>query len=38
VERGKDADLLLLDGEPLASTTRVLYVVAGGRVVITPED
>jgi imidazolonepropionase-like amidohydrolase len=38
VERGKDADLLLLDGDPLESTTRVLYVVAGGRVVVTPED
>lgn len=38
VERGKDADLLLLDGEPLEATTRVMYVVTGGRVVITPED
>jgi len=38
VERGKDADLLLLSGEPLLATTRVLYVIAGGRVVVTPED
>jgi imidazolonepropionase-like amidohydrolase len=35
---GKDADILVLDGEPLVSTTRVLFVVAGGRVVVTPED
>jgi imidazolonepropionase-like amidohydrolase len=38
IERGKDADLLLLDGEPLVSTTRVLYVIAGGRLAVTPED
>jgi imidazolonepropionase-like amidohydrolase len=38
VERGKDADLLLLSGEPLLATTRVLFVIAGGRVVVTPED
>jgi imidazolonepropionase-like amidohydrolase len=38
VERGKDADLLLLDGEPLVSTTRVLYVIAGGRLVVAPEE
>jgi imidazolonepropionase-like amidohydrolase len=34
VEAGKSADLLLLDGEPLVSTTRVLQVIAGGRVVV----
>ena len=38
VERGKDADLLLLNGQPLMATTRVLYVIAGGRVVVTPEN
>ncbi|MDZ4773331.1 MAG: amidohydrolase family protein [Planctomycetota bacterium] len=38
VEAGKDADLLVLDGEPLVSTTRVLNVVAGGRVVALKED
>jgi imidazolonepropionase-like amidohydrolase len=38
VETGKDADLLVLDGEPLVSTTRVRYVVSGGRVVVTPEQ
>ena len=38
VERGKDADLLVLDGEPLATTTKVRYAISGGRVVITPED
>lgn len=38
VEMGKDADLQVLDGEPLDSTSRVQYVIAGGRVVVTPED
>jgi len=38
VERGKDAELLVLDGEPLASATRVRYVISAGRVVLTPED
>jgi imidazolonepropionase-like amidohydrolase len=38
VEAGKDADLLVLDGEPLVSTTRVLNVVAGGRVVAMKEE
>lgn len=38
VEQGKDADLLVLDGEPLAGGTRVEYVLSGGDVVITPED
>jgi imidazolonepropionase-like amidohydrolase len=36
LERGKDADLLVLDGEPLSSTSRVLYVVSGGDLVVTP--
>jgi len=30
--------VLVLDGEPLVSTTHVQYVIAGGRVVATPED
>lgn len=38
VERGKHADLLVLDGEPLASTTRVQYVLSEGSVVLSPED
>ena len=38
VERGKDADLLVLDGDPLASTTHIRYVVSGGSLVVTPED
>lgn len=38
VERGKDAELLVLDGEPLVGTTSVRYVISGGRVVVTPED
>jgi imidazolonepropionase-like amidohydrolase len=38
LDPGKDADVLVLDGEPLVSTTHVQYVIAGGRVVVTPED
>ena len=38
VELGKDADLLVLDGEPLAGQTRIQYVLSGGDVVITPEE
>lgn len=38
VERGKDADLLLLDGDPLLTSTHLRYVVSGGSVVVTPED
>ncbi len=38
VEVGKDADLLVLDGEPLGGTTRVRWVVSAGRVVIQPEN
>ena len=38
VERGKDAELLVLDGDPLVGTTNVRYVISGGRVVVTPED
>jgi len=37
IERGKDADLLLLDGEPLSSAGRVQYVISAGRIVVTPE-
>jgi imidazolonepropionase-like amidohydrolase len=38
VERGKDAELLLLDGEPLTLAGRVRYVVSAGRVVVSPEN
>lgn len=38
VERGKDADLLVLDGDPLSGATHIKYVLSGGDVVITPED
>ena len=38
LERGKDADLLVLTGEPLDTTTRVRFVVSAGRVVLEPED
>jgi len=34
VERGKDAELVVLDGDPLDSTTRVRYVISHGQVVI----
>jgi imidazolonepropionase-like amidohydrolase len=34
LEQGKDADLLVLDGEPLATTTRVQYVISGGELVV----
>jgi imidazolonepropionase-like amidohydrolase len=38
VESGKDADLIVLDGEPLVSTSHVRWVITGGQVVVTPED
>ena len=38
VEFGKRADLLVLDGEPLDTTTRVQYVLTGGRVAVAPEE
>jgi imidazolonepropionase-like amidohydrolase len=38
VEVGKDADLLVLDGEPLFSSSRVRYVIAGGRLVVSPKN
>ncbi|MBK7642774.1 MAG: amidohydrolase family protein [Planctomycetes bacterium] len=38
VERGKDADLLLLDGDPLDAGTRVQRVISAGRLVLNPED
>jgi len=37
VERGKSAELLLLEGEPLTNAGRVKYVISAGRVVLTPE-
>ena len=36
VERGKDADLLVLDGDPLANGTNVQYVISGGEIVVEP--
>lgn len=36
VEVGKDADLLVLDGEPLAGGTRITHVVLQGDVVVEP--
>jgi imidazolonepropionase-like amidohydrolase len=38
VSRGRQADLLVLDGEPLRSSTRVRYVLSNGQVVVSPED
>jgi imidazolonepropionase-like amidohydrolase len=38
VEVGKQADLLLLQGEPLSPATRIQYVLIGGRVVLEPES
>jgi len=34
VEVGRDADLVLFDGEPFASTSKVKYVVSGGDLVV----
>jgi len=34
LEVGKDADMIVLDGEPLATTTRVHFVLCGGELVI----
>ena len=36
LRRGAEADLVVLDGEPLESTSRVQYVVSGGEVVLEP--
>jgi imidazolonepropionase-like amidohydrolase len=38
VEAGKDADLLVLDGPPLETTTNVRFTISSGRVVVTPEN
>lgn len=38
VQRGRSADLLVLDGDPLSSTTRVLYALSAGRVVVAPKE
>jgi imidazolonepropionase-like amidohydrolase len=38
LERGMEADLLVLDGEPLASMTRVQYVISGGQVVVDNKE
>jgi imidazolonepropionase-like amidohydrolase len=37
VESGKDADLIVLDGPPLETTSHVLFTISSGRVVVTPE-
>jgi imidazolonepropionase-like amidohydrolase len=38
LEVGKDAEILVLDGEPLTSAAQIRYVVSGGRVVVEPGD
>ncbi len=38
IELGKDAELLVLDGKPLAGTTSVRWVVSAGQVVVQPEN
>ncbi|MCH2107440.1 MAG: amidohydrolase family protein, partial [Planctomycetes bacterium] len=38
VEFGKQADLLILDGQPLSTTTSVQAVLVGGRVVVEPKE
>ena len=38
VEFGKQADLLILDGQPLNTTTSVQAVLVGGRVVVEPKE
>lgn len=34
LESGKDADLLILDGEPLATTTRITHVISNGDLLV----
>jgi imidazolonepropionase-like amidohydrolase len=38
LEPGKDAEILVLEGEPLAADARVRYVISSGRVVLEPEN
>jgi imidazolonepropionase-like amidohydrolase len=38
IEKGKDADLVILSGEPFAVTTRVLGVVVDGRLVLGVDE
>lgn len=38
VQRGRTADLLVLNGDPLSSTTRVMYALSAGRVVVAPKE
>jgi imidazolonepropionase-like amidohydrolase len=38
LEVGKDAEILVLEGEPLAADARVRFVVSSGRVVLEPQD
>jgi len=37
IEAGKDGDLVILDGDPLSALSRVLAVIAGGRVAFARE-
>ncbi len=37
LEPGKDAEVIVLNGPPLETTSRVLYTISDGRVVVTPE-
>ncbi len=38
IERGKDAELLVLEGEPLSGTANVRFVISGGRLVVSPKE
>lgn len=38
LEKGKDADFVILDGDPLSATTRVLKVIIGGEIVYSNEN
>jgi hypothetical protein len=38
IERGKDAELLVLEGEPLSGTARVRHVISGGRLVFSSKE
>ncbi|MCZ6795261.1 MAG: amidohydrolase family protein, partial [Planctomycetota bacterium] len=38
IEKGKDADLVFLSGEPFSLTSRVMEVMVEGRIVYEVED
>jgi imidazolonepropionase-like amidohydrolase len=38
LEAGKDAEILVLEGEPLSSDARVRFVISSGRVVLEPQN